>query len=44
MHWFESSVILQGSKTKQLAQAETDLFESSVILQGSKTNEHHERL
>ena len=35
---FESSVILQGSKTACTAITDRAQFESSVILQGSKTN------
>ncbi len=34
---FESSVILQGSKTYDIEEYELYAFESSVILQGSKT-------
>ena len=35
---FESSVILQGSKTENDNYRTVGKFESSVILQGSKTN------
>ena len=35
---FESSVILEGSKTKSIARDASALFESSVILEGSKTH------
>ncbi len=35
---FESSVILEGSKTLRLLPLRTPMFESSVILEGSKTN------
>ena len=34
---FESSVILEGSKTHALARINAQMFESSVILEGSKT-------
>ena len=34
---FESSVILEGSKTGKNAHKYNDEFESSVILEGSKT-------
>ena len=34
---FESSVILEGSKTEALSAEYKPLFESSVILEGSKT-------
>ena len=34
---FESSVILEGSKTAGFAVATPPTFESSVILEGSKT-------
>ena len=34
---FESSVILEGSKTLSYALLEDRMFESSVILEGSKT-------
>ena len=34
---FESSVILEGSKTADLARYMREKFESSVILEGSKT-------
>ena len=34
---FESSVILEGSKTRPLRGFPYILFESSVILEGSKT-------
>ena len=34
---FESSVILEGSKTISLSYLYTFTFESSVILEGSKT-------
>ena len=36
---FESSVILEGSKTIGKAQKPSRMFESSVILEGSKTEE-----
>ena len=35
---FESSVILEGSKTKEVKHVKYHQFESSVILEGSKTN------
>ena len=35
--WFESSVILEGSKTVELTGHVSIKFESSVILEGSKT-------
>ena len=35
--WFESSVILYGSKTRHLYDVAHPVFESSVILYGSKT-------
>ena len=35
---FESSVILEGSKTNPDTGDSTNMFESSVILKGSKTN------
>ena len=38
MDKFESSVILEGSKTQQAAWNGYERFESSVILEGSKTN------
>ena len=34
---FESSVILEGSKTRALLHRSRSRFESSVILEGSKT-------
>ena len=34
---FESSVILEGSKTRTLSAPACSRFESSVILEGSKT-------
>ena len=36
---FESSVILEGSKTMNLSVSWARVFESSVILEGSKTLE-----
>ncbi len=36
-HWFESSVILNGSKTRLSYTIGLPVFESSVILNGSKT-------
>ena len=38
MSTFESSVILQGSKTTDIMGGLFNRFESSVILQGSKTD------
>ena len=35
--WFESSVILEGSKTADVDKLPYMSFESSVILEGSKT-------
>ena len=37
MYTFESSVILEGSKTSGLCAGDSQRFESSVILEGSKT-------
>ena len=39
---FESSVILQGTKTKSATAVPEGMFESSVILQGTKTNKIQE--
>ena len=38
VEWFESSVILEGSKTLSCVLSSTSMFESSVILEGSKTS------
>ena len=37
MALFESSVILEGSKTEDIVESAKFEFESSVILEGSKT-------
>ena len=41
---FESSVILEGSKTKKENGEKLMVFESSVILEGSKTKIHRDRV
>ena len=35
--WFESSVVLDGTKTSFVQLCDANLFESSVVLDGTKT-------